>query len=83
MVIPKPLPESGRIQKRKIFVLNVMYFYAWGNASKTTIPTRATDLIQSPLRSSDFESNCCLTVCITIMSYSCYLSSWNAVCANF
>ena len=45
MVIPKPLPECGRIQKQKIFVLNVMHFYAWENASKTTIPTQATDLI--------------------------------------
>ena len=76
MVIAKPRPERGRIQKPRIFFRSVMCFYARENASKITIPAQATDLVQSALPSSDFVKlllvlmhvQVCLCVYIAIMS---------------
>lgn len=72
VVTAKPLPERGRIQKPRIFALSVMYSYAWENVLKTTIPVRAIDLVQSPLASSDFESNCCFLCMTMYLSMSCH-----------
>ena len=77
VVITKSQPERGRIQKPRIFVQSVMCFYARENPSKITIPSQATDLIQSALPFSDFVKlllvlmpvQVCLCVYIAIMSY--------------